>query len=68
LNEYGKTILFDSGKFFQKQSFSVLESITSILKRMSNSKLFMIEGHTDSDVVMLNQTCPKQSSSKKLFS
>jgi outer membrane protein OmpA-like peptidoglycan-associated protein len=57
LNEYGKTILFDSGKSsFKNQSFSVLESITSILKEYPNSK-FMIEGHTDSDGSnALNQT------------
>jgi outer membrane protein OmpA-like peptidoglycan-associated protein len=57
LNEYGKTILFDSGKSsFKNQSFSVLESITNILKEYPNSK-FMIEGHTDSDGSnALNQT------------
>ena len=49
LNEYGKTILFDSGKStFKKQSYTVLQSITSILKEYPNSR-FMIEGHTDSD-------------------
>tara|TARA_R110000868_G_scaffold31152_9_gene114348 strand:+ start:630 stop:2063 length:1434 start_codon:yes stop_codon:yes gene_type:complete len=57
LNEYGKTILFDSGKStFKKQSYTVLESITSILKEYPNSN-FMIEGHTDSDGSnALNQT------------
>ena len=49
LNEYGKTILFDSGKStFKKQSYTVLQSIASILKEYPNSR-FMIEGHTDSD-------------------
>jgi outer membrane protein OmpA-like peptidoglycan-associated protein len=49
LNEYGKTILFDSGKStFKTQSFAVLLSIASILKEFPNSN-FMIEGHTDSD-------------------
>jgi OmpA-OmpF porin, OOP family len=57
LNEYGKTILFDSGKStFKKQSYTVLQSITDILKEYPNSN-FMIEGHTDSDGSnALNQT------------
>jgi outer membrane protein OmpA-like peptidoglycan-associated protein len=38
LNEYGKTILFDSGKSSFK-SFSVLESITSILKEYLTQNL-----------------------------
>ena len=49
LNDYAKTILFDSGKSsFQKQTYPVLEAITAILKEYPNSK-FSIEGHTDSD-------------------
>ncbi|MBC5837327.1 OmpA family protein [Flavobacterium muglaense] len=49
LNDYGKTILFDSGKSsFKDQTYPVLESINSILKEYPNSN-FMIEGHTDSD-------------------
>ena len=49
LNEYGKVILFDSGKStFQKGTYTVLQSITSILKEYPNSR-FMIEGHCDSD-------------------
>ncbi|MBQ0116686.1 MAG: OmpA family protein [Flavobacterium sp.] len=49
LNAYAKTILFNSGKStFQKQTYTVLESITGILKEYPNSK-FSIEGHTDSD-------------------
>jgi len=49
LNEYSKTILFDSGKSsFKKQTYPVLVSITSILKEYPYSR-FLIEGHTDSD-------------------
>jgi OmpA-OmpF porin, OOP family len=57
LNDYGKTILFDSGKSsFKTQSYTVLQSIASILKEYPNSN-FMIEGHTDSDGSnTLNQT------------
>ncbi|WP_418264283.1 OmpA family protein [Flavobacterium faecale] len=57
LNEYGKTILFDSGKSsFKSQSYTVLQSITKILKEYPNSN-FMVEGHTDSDGSNeLNQT------------
>ena len=57
LNDYGKTILFDSGKSsFKTQTYPVLESINSILKEYPNSN-FMVEGHTDSDGSnALNQT------------
>ena len=57
LNEYGKTVLFDSGKAsFKPQTYPVLESINSILKEYPNSN-FMVEGHTDSDGSnALNQT------------
>ena len=49
LNDYAKTILFDTGKFsFQKQTFPVLKAITAILKEYPTAK-FSIEGHTDSD-------------------
>lgn len=49
LNEYAKTILFDSGKAsFQKQTYPVLQAITAILKEYPESR-FSIEGHTDSD-------------------
>jgi OOP family OmpA-OmpF porin len=49
LNEYSKTILFDSGKSsFKKQTYPVLVSITDILKEYPYSR-FLIEGHTDSD-------------------
>ena len=47
LNDYAKTILFNSGKAsFQKQTFPVLQSITAILKEYPTAK-FSIEGHTD---------------------
>jgi outer membrane protein OmpA-like peptidoglycan-associated protein len=57
LNNYGKTVLFNSGKStFKKETYPVLQSITSILKEYPYSK-FMIEGHTDSDGSnALNQT------------
>ncbi|AWG21050.1 cell envelope biogenesis protein OmpA [Flavobacterium faecale] len=57
LNEYGKTILFDSGKSsFKSQSYTVLTSVANILKEYPNTD-FMIEGHTDSDGSnALNQT------------
>jgi OOP family OmpA-OmpF porin len=49
LNDYAKTILFDSGKSsFQQQTYPVLQSIAGILKEYPNSK-FSLEGHTDSD-------------------
>jgi OmpA-OmpF porin, OOP family len=49
LNDYAKTILFDSGKAsFQQQTYPVLQSIAGILKEYPNSK-FSLEGHTDSD-------------------
>ena len=57
LNNYGKVILFDSGKStFQQGTYTVLQSITAILKEYPNSK-FQIEGHCDSDGSNeLNQT------------
>lgn len=49
LNDYGKTILFNSGKSsFQKQTYPVLQAMTAILKEYPNSR-FSLEGHTDSD-------------------
>jgi len=49
MNDYAKTILFDTAKAsFQKQTFPVLEAITAILKEYPTAK-FSIEGHTDSD-------------------
>lgn len=48
LNDYAKTILFDSSKStFKQQTIPVLEAITAILKEYPSSK-FSIEGHTDS--------------------
>lgn len=57
LNEYAKTILFNSGKSsFKEQTFPVLQNIASILKEFPSSR-FMILGHTDSDGSnALNQT------------
>jgi len=57
LNEYAKTILFESGKAsFQNQTFAVLQSITAILKEYPTAK-FSIEGHTDdSGSAAFNQT------------
>lgn len=49
LNAYAKTILFNSGKSsFKQETYTVLLSITAILKEFPSSK-FSIEGHTDSD-------------------
>jgi outer membrane protein OmpA-like peptidoglycan-associated protein len=49
LNDYAKTILFDTNKStFQQRTYPVLEAITAILKEYPNSN-FAIEGHTDSD-------------------
>ncbi|WP_298237324.1 OmpA family protein [uncultured Algibacter sp.] len=48
LNEYAKTILFDSGKSsIKSQSEAVLGDIIKILKEYPTSK-FTVEGHTDS--------------------
>ena len=48
LNEYARTILFDTGKSTIKaESQSVLSDIINILKEYPNSK-FTVEGHTDS--------------------
>jgi OmpA-OmpF porin, OOP family len=49
LNDYAKTILFDTNKAtFQQRTYPVLEAITAILKEYPSSN-FAIEGHTDSD-------------------
>ena len=49
LNDYAKTILFDTAKAsFKQQTYPVLQAITAILKEYPNSN-FSIEGHTDSD-------------------
>ncbi|SEH96716.1 Thrombospondin type 3 repeat-containing protein [Paenimyroides aquimaris] len=48
LNEYGKTILFNTGKStFQEQSFAVLDNMAKVMNQFPNAK-FAIEGHTDS--------------------
>ncbi|WP_372474009.1 thrombospondin type 3 repeat-containing protein [Capnocytophaga sp. ARDL2] len=48
LNDYGKVILFNTGKFtFQQSSYKVLDSMAEIMKEFPNAK-FAIEGHTDS--------------------
>ena len=48
LNDYAKTILFDTGKSTIKaQSESVLSDITNILKEYPKAN-FTVEGHTDS--------------------
>ncbi|WP_297868609.1 OmpA family protein [uncultured Flavobacterium sp.] len=49
LNDYGKTILFNSGKAsFQKQTIPVLQAMAAILKEYPTAK-FSLEGHTDAD-------------------
>lgn len=49
LNDYAKTILFDSAKSsFQAQTLPVLQAIVAILKEYPTAK-FALEGHTDSD-------------------
>ena len=48
MNQYAKTILFDTGKATIKfQSADVLNQIISVLNKFPNSR-FRIEGHTDS--------------------
>lgn len=48
LNEYAKTILFDTGKSsIQKESEKVLNDIVAILNEYPTAK-FRVEGHTDS--------------------
>ena len=48
LNQYAKTILFDTGKASIKfESAEVLNQIINVLKKFPNSR-FRIEGHTDS--------------------
>ncbi len=48
LNEYAKTILFDSGKSsIKSESNEVLKSIVNILNEYPSAK-FTVEGHTDS--------------------
>ena len=48
LNDYGKTILFNTGKStFQEKSFAVLDNMAKVMNQFPNAK-FAIEGHTDS--------------------
>ncbi|MDD3721759.1 MAG: OmpA family protein [Lutibacter sp.] len=48
LNEYGRTILFDTAKWtFKQESYAVLQPMTTILKEYPDAD-FIIEGHTDS--------------------
>ena len=48
LNQYAKTILFDTGKASIKfESAEILSQIINVLKKFPNSR-FRIEGHTDS--------------------
>ncbi|PZR24061.1 MAG: cell envelope biogenesis protein OmpA [Flavobacterium psychrophilum] len=57
LNDYGKTILFNSGKSsFKDETIPVLEAMNAIFKEYPHAK-FILEGHTDSDGSnALNQT------------
>jgi len=48
LNEYARTILFDTGKAsFKKETDAVLQAMTAIFKEYPQAS-FIIEGHTDS--------------------
>lgn len=48
LNDYGKTILFNTNKStFQEKSFAVLDNMANVMKQFPTAK-FAIEGHTDS--------------------
>ena len=48
LNDYARTILFNSGKSsFKNETIPVLEAMQKIFKEYPNSK-FILEGHTDS--------------------
>ena len=48
LNEYSKTILFDTAKAsIREESYAVLQNIVDIMKEYPNTS-FVIEGHTDS--------------------
>ncbi len=57
LNDYARTILFNSGKAtFKDETIPVLENMNRILKEYPQAR-FSIEGHTDSDGSnALNQT------------
>ncbi len=48
LNDYGKTILFNTNKStFQEKSYQVLDNMANVMKQFPTAK-FAIEGHTDS--------------------
>lgn len=48
LNDYSKTILFDTGKStIRQESYATLQNIVDIMKEYPNAS-FVIEGHTDS--------------------
>lgn len=48
LNDYARTILFNSGKSsFKEQTYEVLKAMNAIFKEYPNSR-FALEGHTDS--------------------
>lgn len=48
LNDYSKSILFDTGKStIRQESYAVLQNISDIMKEYPNAN-FVIEGHTDS--------------------
>jgi outer membrane protein OmpA-like peptidoglycan-associated protein len=48
LNQFSKTILFDTGKStIRQESYSALQSIADIMKEYPSAS-FLIEGHTDS--------------------
>jgi outer membrane protein OmpA-like peptidoglycan-associated protein len=57
LNEYSRTVLFDSGKYnFKDEHYSTLVSITKILKEYPYS-MFIVEGNADSEGTNeMNQT------------
>ncbi len=47
LNDYGKTILFNTGKStFQEKTYTVLDNMANVMNQFPNAK-FAIEGHTD---------------------
>ena len=48
MNEYSKTILFDTGKStIRQESYATLQNIVDIMKEYPTTT-FVIEGHTDS--------------------
>ncbi|MFT4699192.1 MAG: OOP family OmpA-OmpF porin [Flavobacteriaceae bacterium] len=48
LNDFSKTILFDTGKStIRQESYAVLQNIVDIMKEYSSAS-FVLEGHTDS--------------------